>query len=114
MEREALKLALEALESGVKTTSNRISWTEYDTCLMNDAITAIHEVLAQSAHEPDMLTIAYQSGYYDGKKAALAGREWVGLTPENILALFDEHNLYGSKLVEFARAVETKIKDKNT
>ena len=41
-------------------------------------------------------------------------REWVGLTPENILALFDEHNLYGSKLVEFARAVKTKIKDKNT
>ena len=41
-------------------------------------------------------------------------REWVGLTPEDILALFDEHNLYGSKLVEFTRAVETKIKDKNT
>lgn len=31
---------------------------------------------AQPAQEPDMLTIAYQSGYYDGKKAALAGREW--------------------------------------
>ena len=28
------------------------------------------------ALEPDMLTIAYYSGYYDGKKAALAGREW--------------------------------------
>ena len=25
---------------------------------------------------PDAMTIAYQSGYYDGKKAALAGREW--------------------------------------
>ena len=24
----------------------------------------------------DTLAIAYQSGYYDGKKAALAGREW--------------------------------------
>jgi len=24
----------------------------------------------------DALTIAYQSGYYAGKKAALAGREW--------------------------------------
>ena len=24
----------------------------------------------------DALTSAYQSGYYDGKKAALAGREW--------------------------------------
>jgi hypothetical protein len=28
------------------------------------------------AQETDMLTIAYQSGFYDGKKAALAGREW--------------------------------------
>jgi len=26
--------------------------------------------------ESDALTIAYQSGYYDGKKAALATREW--------------------------------------
>jgi hypothetical protein len=31
---------------------------------------------AQPAREPEMLTIAYQSGYHDGKKAALAGREW--------------------------------------
>ena len=30
----------------------------------------------QPAQEPDLLTIAYQSGYHDGKKAALAGREW--------------------------------------
>jgi len=28
------------------------------------------------AHDPDALTIAYQSGYHDGKKAALATREW--------------------------------------
>jgi len=31
---------------------------------------------AQPAQETEMLTIAYQSGYHDGKKAALAGREW--------------------------------------
>ena len=30
----------------------------------------------QPAQEPDALTIAYQNGFYDGKKAALAGREW--------------------------------------
>jgi len=30
----------------------------------------------QPAQEPDMLTISYQSGYHDGKQAALAGREW--------------------------------------
>ena len=29
----------------------------------------------EPAQEPEMLTIAYQSGYYDGKKAALAGQE---------------------------------------
>jgi hypothetical protein len=29
-----------------------------------------------TAQEPDELTIAYMSGLYDGKKAALAGREW--------------------------------------
>jgi len=31
---------------------------------------------ADKLQEPDALTIAYQSGYYDGKKAALVGREW--------------------------------------
>jgi len=34
----------------------------------------IKKALAQP--EPEMLIIAYQSGYYDGKKAALAAREW--------------------------------------
>ena len=107
----------------------------------------------------DALTIAYQSGYYDGKKAAqpsaqepwpdltkrdresyqkghndgvahhkqsvkaalaqpeqrpVAQRPWVGLTTEEILDLFDSNNVYGSKWIEFARTVETKLKEKNT
>ena len=33
------------------------------------------EVLVQAVPD-ETLTIVYQSGYYDGKKAALAGREW--------------------------------------
>ena len=37
-------------------------------------IKKLEEALAQP--EPEMLTIAYQSGYHDGKKAALAKREW--------------------------------------
>jgi hypothetical protein len=40
-------------------------------------------------------------------------REWVGLTPEEILDLFDRNNVYGSKWIEFARAVEAKLKAKN-
>lgn len=41
-------------------------------------------------------------------------REWKGLTPEEILDLFDRVNVYGSKWIEFARAVEAKLKERNT
>ena len=43
-----------------------------------------------------------------------AQRPWVDLTPEEILDLFDLKNVYGSKWVEFARAVEAKLREKNT
>ena len=43
-----------------------------------------------------------------------AQRPWVGLTPEEILDLFDVNNVYGSKWVEFARTVEAKLKERNT
>ena len=68
MEREALKLALEALEAA-----------EIDGNCEYGATEIIRKALAQPAQDKDhgdALTIAYQSGYYDGKKAALAGREW--------------------------------------
>jgi hypothetical protein len=41
-------------------------------------------------------------------------RPWVGLTPEEVLDLFDRNNVYGSKWVEFARTVEAKLKERNT
>lgn len=50
---------------------------------------------------------------WEGWQAALAQRPWVGLTPEEILDLFDRHNVYGSKWIEFARTVETKLNEKN-
>lgn len=42
-----------------------------------------------------------------------AQRPWIGLTPEEILDLFDRNNVYGSKWIEFARSVEAKLKAKN-
>jgi len=41
-------------------------------------------------------------------------KPWVGLTPEEILDMFDDQQVYGSKWLEFARAVENKLKEKNT
>ena len=59
--------------------------------------------------DDDALTIAYQSGYYDGKKAAQ--RPWVGLTDEEI-ALIDWESLTTKK--DCVRAIEAKLKEKNT
>jgi hypothetical protein len=56
----------------------------------------------------DALTIAYQSGYYDGKKAAQ--RPWVGLTDEEAQWLYDNCRT-PSNLIEM---VEARLKDKNT
>ncbi len=47
------------------------------------------------------------------KARTVAQRPWVGLTPEEVLDLFDVNNVYGSKWVEFARTVEAKLKEKN-
>ena len=63
--------------------------------------------------EQDDLTIAYMSGFYDGKKK----REWVGLTDEEVgrLTVFDGlHHVELPILADFARAIESKLKDKNT
>lgn len=39
---------------------------------------------------------------------------WQGLTPEEVLDLFDVNDVYGSKWIEFARTVEAALKKKNT
>jgi len=61
-------LTLEALKYAASRGDGRIVRE------MKIAPFTIKAALAQP--EPEMLTIAYQSGYHDGKQAALAGREW--------------------------------------
>jgi len=62
----------------------------------------------QPAQEPDALTIAYQAGFYDGKKAAQ--RPWVGLTDDELADLWYKESL---DWMEFARAHEAALKEKN-
>ena len=61
----------------------------------------------------DALTIAYQSGYYDGKKQ----RPWVDLTDEEIDVIYEQHhNQYGeceSPNFGYERAIEAKLKERN-
>jgi len=69
---------------------------------MKEALHALEEV-------KQAINLAYADGYSAGKQQ----REWVGLTSEEVLDLFDVNNVYGSKWIEFARTVEAKLKAKN-
>jgi len=66
----------------------------------------------QPAQEPDDLTIAYQSGFYDGRKAALAKRKWAGMTDDEIKKICDCTHGYDADQ-RIAREVEAKLKEKN-
>ena len=59
-------------------------------------------------YQDDALTIAYQSGFYDGKKAAQ--RPWVGLKEEEQAALIYK---YGYTPVSLCLETERKLKEKN-
>ena len=41
-------------------------------------------------------------------------REWQGLTEQESGAIMEELDAYGTRLYEFARAIEAKLKEKNT
>jgi hypothetical protein len=77
-----------------------------NTCHFVVATVQGREALALPAQEPDALTIAYQSGFYDGKKAAQ--RPWVGLTKDEMLAVVHYSQL------DNARAIEAKLRERNS
>ena len=86
--------------------------------------------------DDDALTIAYQSGYYDGKKAAQSAQEpvatlfgtlpvydntppqrpWVDLTDEEIKCIEETTTCSGNEswLRNLTRNLEAKLKEKNT
>jgi len=96
-----------------------------DACHYKDCggTKALPVPVAQPEQEPtpwrDMVVVSLVREGIDKHKAReladhfAAQREWVGLTPEEILDLFDRNNVYGSKWIEFARTVEAKLKEKN-
>jgi hypothetical protein len=132
-EREALKLALEALE-GLNNT-NSYWWQEVDEQTINKiepAITTIKEALAQPAQEPVAWAVQGCAKMWRGEFAEIDAkaeakriggtcvayalyttppkRPWVGLTDEEI------RQMCGSvpSMKEVVREAETKLKDKNT
>jgi hypothetical protein len=58
---EALRLALEALGSGIKTQFGRLDWIEYDIELVEQAITAIKAALEAKDEPVALKPCAYES-----------------------------------------------------
>jgi hypothetical protein len=80
----------------------------------------LNTALAQPEHESVISAWILREVYFDEDGEPLmhrsppaAQRPWQGLTPEEILDLFDLNNVYGSKWIEFARAIEAKLKERN-
>ena len=111
MEREALKLAFEALTYIHAETS-----TEEDV-LIDEAIVAIKAALAQPAQEPVACERCKQ---LEGQAYDLLGQlkvanlkwsvahPWVGLTDEELADCLD------MSIQKTCRAIEAKLKEKNT
>ena len=122
MTQEALKLALEALElcNGAETVEGVVIYT-------NKEITAIKEALSQRTEQEPVAYLcenAVGHKYFRWKKPSSTykpialyttppQRTWVGLTDEEITALKHNGERYISSQ-DFARAVEAKLKEKNT
>jgi hypothetical protein len=125
MKDKALRLALDALESGVDTQIGRVAWTEYDSCLISDAITAIKEALAQPAPVQPVawmeMVVAnlVREGVNKHKARELAEhfyttppaqRTWVGLTDE------ETDDIIANAIDKVDALIQTvdKLKEKNT
>jgi len=115
---EALRLALEALEDlGMKHYENT------GEVLYKNTYTAIKAAL-QAKDEPvvtknnDGVTLHLGWDYLPvGTKlyAATPQRTWVGLTKEELKPICDEWRIvYGAWMVDFARDIEIKLKEKNS
>jgi hypothetical protein len=94
MSTEAMKQALEKATEVMEAA-----------CIRVDELKAENESLRQAIaeaekQEPDDLTIAYMSGFHDGKKK----REWVGLTDEDLRQI----------ILAAVGVAEAKLKEKNT
>ena len=103
---EALKLALEALESQIASVYDTES-NAYKKCF--PAITAIKEALAQDEQEPepDALTVVYMSGVFEGRKLereALEAEDWTTIMRYGSLVTWGDAEELGDRVRAAIRA----------
>ena len=110
---EALKLALEALE----TPWNAPYVDGCDLALGKrvKAITAIKEALAQEQEQDGECKYCTDGCPACDARKLPAQRTWAGLTDEDLKLLSAEWRIvYGAWMDDFAQDIEAKLKEKNT
>ncbi len=126
---EALRLALEALEGVLdddpKVLDASIAGGLYEVVQCRDAITAIKAALAQPEQEPvawhypggkpDQCTTDKAYAEIDPAWTPMYYKhEFVGLTEDEAIELLPEGDWEIESTLDFARAIETKLRSKNT
>jgi hypothetical protein len=122
MSREAMQLALEALESDPISHAGLVS--------RKQAVTALRQALEEKREPVAWISDSPTKG--NGKQLHwtkseawrwssnitplyTAPKQWVGLTDEELKPLCDEnHIMFGAYTVDFIQAIEAKLKEKNT
>ena len=54
---EAMKQALEALESGCRMEAGRLAWIEYDSSLVKQAITSLRQAIAEAEKQEPVMGV---------------------------------------------------------
>ena len=130
MTKEALKLALEALEKVKNDADKQPPVYPWDTWRLwvDDAINVLRLVI--DAENISSKSVAWEQFYPEMGSPKLAHlsptessenacytppqRTWVGLTEREQGAIMEDLNAYGTNLYQFAHAIEAKLKEKNT
>ena len=110
--RKAAEMALEALEWNYGTDlcniENCMAWLDK----MNATIPALRQALAQPEHEQYVTKVVAmcEDGTYITERIPLPKREWVGVTYDEVYEFVCTTDSY----INLARAIEAKLKEKNT
>jgi hypothetical protein len=110
--RKAAEMALDDICGAKLCEINSMSSRMEMIRLMDKAIEALRQALAQPEQEP--VDIHCPSCLHSFSVVPVAKREWVGLTDEEIEAIAKTPcSIVGVYFPAFARAIEAKLKEKN-
>jgi hypothetical protein len=114
---EALRMALEKVANALPAYIEDTPAREY--------LAVIHSALAAPVQEPvawvPILTWRWnnEQGYWEGRTITplAAKRQWVGLTDEEIDAIYEQHHNQYAECISvnfgYERALEAKLKERN-